>query len=106
MKKSSRLREVRNKLRHAPKNIVQHELIGLPVEIIDSATESYIGLKGKIVDETYNTLIIETPHGEKKILKSVAKFLFTLPNGKKVVIEGLKIIGRPEERLKKRIKGK
>jgi len=73
---------------------------------VESLAESYVGLKGKVVDETYNMLILETPFGEKKVLKSVSKFLFTLPDRRKVMVEGLLLVGRPEERLKKRIRGR
>jgi len=93
-------------LKHSPRNIVNHELIGLFVEVLESLAESYVGLKGKVVNETYNMLVLETSEGEKKVLKSVSKFLFTLPNGKKVVVDGSILVGRPEERLKKKVRGR
>ncbi len=93
-------------MKHSPRNIVNHELIGLFVEVLESLAESYVGLKGKVVNETYNMLVLETSEGEKKVLKSVSKFLFTLPNGKKVVVDGSILVGRPEERLKKKVRGR
>ena len=93
-------------MKHSPRNIINHELIGLPVVVLESLAESYVGLKGKVVDETYNMLVLETSGGEKKVLKSVSKFLFTLPNGRKVVVDGSILIGRPEERLKKKVRGR
>ncbi len=93
-------------MKHTPRNIINHELIGLEAEVVESLAEGYVGLKGKVVDETYNMLILETPFGEKKVLKSVSKFLFTLPDRRKVMVEGSLLVGRPEERLKKRIRGR
>ena len=88
-------------MKHSPRNIIYHELVGLHVKVVDSATQTYIGLEGRVIDETYNTLIIQTEKGEKKILKHISKFMFTLPGGLKVVVDGSRIVGRPEERLKK-----
>ncbi len=51
--------------------------------------------KGKIIDETKNTLTIKTKQGRKKILKSNAKFEI---NGK--LIDGKKVTKRPEDRIK------
>jgi len=93
-------------LNHSPRNIVNHELVGLSVEVLESLAESYVGMKGKVVDETYNMLVLETSEGEKKVLKSVSKFLFMLPNGRKVVVNGSILVGRPEERLKKKVRGR
>ncbi len=93
-------------MKHSPRNILNHELIGLSVEVLESLAEGYVGLKGKVVDETYNMFVLETSEGEKKVLKSVSKFLFTLPNGRKVVVDGSVLVGRPEDRLKKKVKGR
>jgi len=92
---------VKKEMRHSPRNIIYHELTGLYAKVIDSATQTYIGLEGKVVNETYNTLVIQTEKGEKKILKHISKFMFTLPSGLKVIVDGSRIVGRPEERLKK-----
>lgn len=87
------------------KDVLKYELIGLDVEIKDSKNESLIGLRGKIVDETKNTVLIETGRGKKKRTKKVLKeqASFTLQIGsKKIQVEGSLLLGRPEERLKKR----
>ena len=59
-------------------NILKHELIGLDVEVVDANNKSQIGLKGKVVDETRNTLIIKSQKGEKKILKKEMKSIIPL----------------------------
>jgi ribonuclease P protein subunit POP4 len=85
------------------KNLVRHELIGLEVEIRKSTNKSQIGIKGRVVDETYNMLVIETEKGEKKVEKKSCVFVFKLPNGKKVEVEGWVLVGRPEDRIKKKL---
>ncbi len=86
-----------------PQNLVRHELIGLEVEIKVSKNPSQTGLKGKIVWETYSTVQIETDKGEKVIPKDITIFIFTLPNGTKVQVDGKVLIGRPEDRIKKKL---
>jgi len=86
------------------KNLVKHELIGLPVEIIESTNKFQIGIKGLVVDEMKNTLTVETDKGLKKIQKKGATFIFKIPNGKKVKVKGDKIAVRPEERIKLKVK--
>ena len=86
-----------------PQNIFRHEFVGLPVEVAGSSHEGYIGIKGKVVDETKNTIKIEDDEGYEKIIpKKVAIFHFTLPSGGRVEIDGKIIAIRPENRIKKR----
>jgi ribonuclease P protein subunit POP4 len=86
-----------------PYNLVRHELIGLKVKIKDSSNKSQIGLEGRVIDETFKILKIETNKGEKSIPKDIAIFIFTLPNGTKVQVDGKILIGRPEDRIKKKL---
>ena len=87
-----------------PKNIVRHELIGLKVRISSSKNKSLKGLSGIVVDETYNTLVIKTTDGkEKTIIKKICVFDLTLPNGTVVSVDGRLLVGRPEERIKKKL---
>jgi len=85
------------------RNLVRHELIGLEVEVKKSTNKSQIDIKGRVVDETYNMLIIETKKGEKWVEKKSCVFIFKLPNGKKVEVEGWVLVGRPEDRIKKKL---
>lgn len=86
-----------------PKNLVRHELIGLKVKIEESSDPTQRGLKGKVIDESYSTLKIETVKGkEKTIPKKNSVFIFTLPNKTKVQVEGKLLIARPEDRIKKK----
>lgn len=86
-----------------PQNLLNHELIGLEAEVIASSNKCLVGIKGLILDETRNTLLIGRPGGEKwRVLKHVAVFRVTLPDGTNVRVDGKVLVGRPEERLKKR----
>lgn len=77
------------------KNILMHEMIGLNVKIVKSSDPKKIGLKGKIIDETKNTFILEN---KKIIPKKECFFEFNLDE--KIIIDGKNILKRPEERLK------
>ncbi len=96
-----------------PQNIIHHELIGLDIKIADSTNSSFIGIKGKIVDETKNMLIVETDVQEKKIPKSCSSFIFTIPsfNGKrylplKLKVDGKLLLSQPENRIQTKFKKK
>ncbi len=78
----------------------REELIGLKVKIIECTDPSWIGQKGLIIDETKNTFLIEIENKKKIIGKKTAKFEFII-NSKKILINGEKIIFRPEDRIKK-----
>jgi ribonuclease P protein subunit POP4 len=83
-------------------NLLYSTFIGLHVEIANSSQQDLVGLKGKVVDETKNLIIIEKADGkEVKIPKAGCEFRFTLDDGSKFDIEGKKISFRPEERPKK-----
>ncbi|WP_414837828.1 ribonuclease P protein component 1 [Candidatus Nanosalina sp. VS9-1] len=85
-----------------PENLPRHELIGLPVEVTESTDKNKEGLSGQVLDETKNTLNI----GGKIIDKENCTFLFTLPSGEKVELDGGLIAKRPEERVKMKLPGK
>lgn len=85
-------------------NLVRHELISLPIKIVKSTDPTQKGLNGKVIDETYNTLKIETKEGNEKIVpKANCTFVFTLPNKLKVEVDGKLLVGRPEDRIKKKL---
>lgn len=86
------------------KNLVRHELCGLKVEVVESTDPTQKGLKGRVIDETYNTLKIETLDGKEEVIpKKISTFVFTLPNKKKVEVKGEILLGRPEDRIKKKL---
>lgn len=82
------------------RDITRHELIGLECEVLSSRDPTLVGRKGIIVDETMNTLVLAERAGEKRIPKKVAVFKLKI-NKEEAVIQGKKLIGRPEDRVKK-----
>ena len=86
------------------KNLVHHEFIGLKVHATNMKNKS-LDLKGTIIDETKNTIKIEgIDKSEKIIPKNGTVFVFELPNGEKIEINGTILSIRPEDRIKKRFK--
>ncbi len=82
-------------------NFMRHELIGLEVVVLESSDPSLKSLKGIVVDETKNMLKIEAGEKVKSVPKSVVHLRFTLPNGEDVEIEGIRLVGRPEDRVRR-----
>ena len=84
-----------------PQNLVRHELIGLETKVVESTNKSIVGCKGIVVDETRNIIVLDDGKKERKIPKSEAKFLFKIPTAQ-VEVQGKLLVGRPEDRVKKR----
>ncbi|MHA1730391.1 MAG: ribonuclease P protein component 1 [Promethearchaeota archaeon] len=95
-----------------PRNIVYHEIIGLPVKVRQKTGRKQkkkrreplpraFRTEGVVVDETKNTVLVETRANEvKKIIKKNAILRVSLPRGPVVEVDGNKLLGRPEDRLK------
>lgn len=84
------------------RDILQHELIGLEARVVESDNPEHIGIQGMTVDETRNTLTISQGGRDKVIAKGNTIFHFRLPNGVVVEVEGRYLVGRPEDRVKRR----
>jgi ribonuclease P protein subunit POP4 len=82
-------------------NLPQHELIGLEAKVVNSSDPSLLGTRGRIVNETKKTLVVELGGKAKSIPKLTSVFLITLPNGEEIEIDGKKIVGRPQDRIKR-----
>jgi ribonuclease P protein subunit POP4 len=85
-----------------PENIMRHELIGLKTIVARSSNLSLVGTRGRIIDETRNTVKLSTRQGDKVVPKGVAVFRFDLSDGTIVEVEGAKLVGRSENRMKAR----
>lgn len=85
-------------------NLVHHEFIGLKVHATSLKNKS-LNLNGTIIDETKNTIKIEDENNYEKVIpKRGSVFVFELPNGEKIEIDGTILSIRPEDRIKKRFK--
>jgi ribonuclease P protein subunit POP4 len=74
------------------------------VEVLHDSNSSNVKLRGRVVDETMKTLVIQST-GLKRVAKKDATFKFSL-DGVTVKVEGKSLIGRPEDRVKKQKKRK
>ena len=84
-----------------PFNILKHELIGLKVHVVKSLCRSYESIEGEVVDETKNMIYVKSRQRIKAIPKAVCTFVFTIKDSVKVELDGIKLVGRPEDRLKR-----
>lgn len=80
-------------------NLRKHELIGLQVEVVHATDPSQSHVRGRVVDETRNTLVLEVRGREKRIPKHGSRFRFDVEGG--VEVDGEDIRFRPEDRVKK-----
>ncbi len=85
-------------------NLPRHELIGLEVEVLESENKVEEGIKGKIVDERKSVLKVECKGEEKTVRKKGRVFRFKLPSGEECKVKGSILKGRPEERIKKKLR--
>jgi ribonuclease P protein subunit POP4 len=82
-------------------NILIHEFMGLEVEVRKSTCRNLIGKRGRVVNETKNTIEIEMDGVAKLIPKRASTFRFYLPSGGSVDVEGRLIEHKPEDRPKR-----
>ena len=80
--------------------IIKDELMGRNVTIKECTDPNWINKSGKIIDETKNTFLIEIENQHKRIAKNTAIFEFEY-DMKKTIVEGSRLIYRPEDRIKK-----
>jgi len=83
-------------------SIVQNEFIGLEAKVVRSSNLHVVGISGRVVDETRNTFTILYNGKRRVVIKDTAVFDFVMPDGTVVEIDGKVIMGRPEDRIKKR----
>ena len=87
-----------------PQNILRHELIGLNVKIAAARDPNMRGIKGKIINESRNMLTIVDGGRKRLIPKAIATFRFKLKDGTLVDVDGARLVARPENRLKTKVK--
>ncbi len=76
------------------------ELMGKKTKIIKSSNKELQDLTGLIIDETKNTITIESGNKTRKVLKKEVRLQITTPTGDEIV-NGNDLVGRPEERGQK-----
>jgi len=85
-------------------DVVRYEFIGTEAEVSKSRHPGYVGISGKIIDETRNTFTILYEGKRKILIKDSAVFHFKFSDGTIVEIDGKLLVGRPEDRLKRRVR--
>jgi ribonuclease P protein subunit POP4 len=87
-----------------PSNILRHELIGLTVKVARSTDPTIAGVRGKVVDETRNMLAIAQRGRRILVPKNTSSFRFALKYRIVVEVDGSRLVARPENRLKTRVR--
>lgn len=82
------------------KSIVKGELIGIQTKVARAKNSKNAGLSGKIIDETKNTITIQTRDGKKMLMKD-AVVLEIEKQGRRFLVDGKLLALRPEDRIKK-----
>jgi len=85
-------------------DVVRYEFIGTEANVSKSRHPGYVGISGKIIDETRNTFTILYEGKRKILIKDSAVFHFKFSDGTIVEIDGKLLVGRPEDRLKRRVR--
>jgi RNase P/RNase MRP subunit p29 len=86
-------------------NVYQHELIGLQARVESSNNTSQNTVRGVIVDETMNTIIISDGFRDKIIQKKDTVFTLSIQKGYSLVVEGSRLQGKSVERVKNKSGG-
>lgn len=85
-------------------DIIRSEFIGTRAQVIKSLHNDYLGLNGRVISETRNTLTLINEGQARSVVKEFSVFNFTFDDGTIVDIDGKLLVGRPEDRLKKNVK--
>jgi len=76
-------------------------LIGREIEVLASRDKSMLNLKGLVIDETKNLLVVITSSDRRvKIPKSIVTLSVSNKMNENLVLDGSKLIGTPSDRIK------
>jgi ribonuclease P protein subunit POP4 len=84
------------------KILLSQEFIGMRIKIVKSTHCELCGIFGPIIDETKNTVVIYHKGKPKIVPKRHSTFHCILPDGTIIEIDGELLVGRPEDRIKKK----
>jgi ribonuclease P protein subunit POP4 len=83
------------------RNFSRHEFIGLSVVVAGSTNPSQKGMRGRVIDETKNTIVITDGDRGRRLQKPGLTLRFTLPDSSSIEVTGEEMRGRPVDRVKK-----
>jgi ribonuclease P protein subunit POP4 len=87
-----------------PFNITKNEFIGLDLRISKSLNKQLVGMRGRIIDETRNTLVLRQGSKIIRIPKDIVHLNMSMPFNKMIEVDGRSIVARPEDRIKMRVR--
>lgn len=102
----------------SPETLVRHEIVGLEVEVVDASNPDLVGVAGRVVDETEQTVLVERNDRTDEVAqvpKAGTTFRFTLesaaegaaedadepPAGTTVLVDGDRLVARPARRTER-----
>ena len=85
-------------------DIIRCEFIGTEAQVTRSSHPDYVGISGRVIDETKNTFTILQEGKRKTVVKGSTVFHFQFHDGTIVEIDGKQLLGKPEDRLKRRVR--
>ncbi|MFH1399367.1 MAG: ribonuclease P protein subunit [Candidatus Woesearchaeota archaeon] len=83
------------------KDILKGELIGRNTRAVNLKNKDVF--EGEIVDETKNTVVLQTSGVRKRLVKTLYSFGFVVQD-KTVIIDGKYFNKKPEERIKSKLR--
>lgn len=80
--------------------IARGELIDRHARVAGSNDPTLVGIEGRIVDETKNTLTLQSGQTRRRVAKPGQQFAIT-HEGRSVLLNGVTIAHRPEGRIER-----
>lgn len=80
-------------------NVYAQEMIGARLEVVDAPHEGYVGMKGKVIDETKKTFKVDDGR-VKQVPKKGVTFEVHIGNHD-TLLKGNRLAYRPHERIKR-----
>ncbi len=62
----------------SPETLTRHELVGLPVRVAAADGDARVGIAGRVLFETFGTLVVRTGSGDKRVPKAGTTFEFAV----------------------------
>jgi ribonuclease P protein subunit POP4 len=82
-------------------NIAKHELIGLEVEVLLAPHRGHVGVRGRITDETKNTITVLQENKKEICLPKDGLHINVTTESGELELDCTRIMFRPEDRIKK-----
>jgi len=87
-----------------PYNVLRHELVGLSAKVAESADPSQKGASGVITNETRDTITLTSRGRKRTVAKKDVTLSIHTESGLKLLVNGSLFLGRPEDRIKKKVR--